>query len=560
MSSVSSVLPSDGKCKEQLNSERNGESYDPVKWSEYFNIRDDIELEGGTFRIYRRGVEGPLLFFLHGGGFSALTWAVLSSLITDQVKCQCLAVDMRGHGDTKCTNDDDLSIDTLSKDIIKIIFAMYPMEAPPIILVGHSMGGAVAVHVACKRTIPSLAGLVVIDVVEGSALSSLRGMTAFLRSRPQSFFSLPQAIEWSVRSSQIRNVNSARVSFPGQLKRITTVNSSKFSSQSTGESIHSISGSTLPSFTTSSTISKHSDLVTCQSNCPQYTWRIDLIKTQPFWKEWFSGLSKLFLSIPEPKLLLLADADRLDKDLTIGQMQGKFQVQLFPRAGHAVQEDTPDRVLLLLYKMKNLLTTRSTNLSIFLTAKHGISLHTQSNALYANKSGHLFRRLMNVQYVEQLEPKLPGPIYALVKLWFKIRPLKAELADLRRRIQRNKEGFEVRPYIFVINIIQRGFCGEFSIFTVEIMSQLKLDHHRKPGSTGRPFRPIMGLLSSAHPRTRSRERDSNPGPTSLEPKPLTDRPLSWHPTVLMSNFNQSTILSDRSPVVFSEMISLQQTW
>ncbi|CAH8579318.1 unnamed protein product [Schistosoma rodhaini] len=434
MSSVPTVLPSDGKCKEQLHSERNGESYDPVKWSEYFNIRDDIELEGGTFRIYRRGVEGPLLFFLHGGGFSALTWAVLSSLITDQVKCQCLAVDMRGHGDTKCTNDDDLSIDTLSKDIIKIIFAMYPMEAPPIILVGHSMGGAVAVHVACKRTIPSLAGLVVIDVVEGSALSSLRGMTAFLRSRPQSFFSLPQAIEWSVRSSQIRNVNSARVSFPGQLKRITTgqtatseldsgivvlsravpsipsltstldggvcsvsrlssqplvedseiddprssqinsqnnlevdqnstslpicsndvgslqyntenvsVNSSKFSSQSTEESIHSISGSTLPSFTTS-TISKHSGLVTCQSNFPQYTWRIDLIKTQPFWKEWFSGLSKLFLSIPEPKLLLLADADRLDKDLTIGQMQGKFQVRLFPRAGHAVQEDTPERV------------------------------------------------------------------------------------------------------------------------------------------------------------------------------------------------------------------------
>ncbi|CAH8514132.1 unnamed protein product [Schistosoma turkestanicum] len=337
---------------------------------------------------------------------------------------------MRGHGDTKCLNDDDLSIETLSKDIIKIIFAMYPMEAPPIILVGHSMGGAVAVHVACKRTIPSLAGLVVIDVVEGSALSSLRGMTAFLHSRPQSFLSLPQAIEWSVRSSQIRNINSARVSFPGQLKRITSgqtatseldagiavlsksvpsippvastvdsrvssasrlssqplvedsevenscnsqdnlevdhnstnlpschndieslqrntndkpLDSAKFSGQYVEESIHSISGSTLPSPT--DTISKHSTSVSCKSNRrPQYTWRIDLIKTQPYWQEWFSGLSKLFLSIPEPKLLLLADADRLDKDLTIGQMQGKFQVQLFPRSGHAVHEDAPDKV------------------------------------------------------------------------------------------------------------------------------------------------------------------------------------------------------------------------
>ena len=31
---------------------------------------------------------------------------------------------------------------------------------------------------------------------------------------------------------------------------------------------------------------------------------------------------------------------------------------------------------------------------------------------------------------------------------------------------------------------------------VEILSQLKLDHHGKPGSIGRPFRPIAGLLSS----------------------------------------------------------------
>ncbi|VDO55283.1 unnamed protein product [Schistosoma margrebowiei] len=34
---------------------------------------------------------------------------------------------------------------------------------------------------------------------------------------------------------------------------------------------------------------------------------------------------------------------------------------------------------------------------------------------------------------------------------------------------------------------------------VEIMNQLKLDHYGKPGSTGRPFHPIMVRLSgSAH--------------------------------------------------------------
>lgn len=38
-------------------------------------------------------------------------------------------------------------------------------------------------------------------------------------------------------------------------------------------------------------------------------------------------------------MLLLAGTDRLDKVLTIGQMQGKFQLVLLPTAGHAIQED-----------------------------------------------------------------------------------------------------------------------------------------------------------------------------------------------------------------------------
>nr|XP_054929363.1 protein phosphatase methylesterase 1-like [Dermacentor andersoni] len=36
--------------------------------------------------------------------------------------------------------------------------------------------------------------------------------------------------------------------------------------------------------------------------------------------------------------------DRLDKDLTIGQMQGKFQMQVLPQCGHAVHEDVPGKV------------------------------------------------------------------------------------------------------------------------------------------------------------------------------------------------------------------------
>lgn len=75
-----------------------------------------------------------------------------------------------------------------------------------------------------------------------------------------------------------------------------------------------------------------------------FTWRIDLSLSEPFWEGWFKGLSATFLRCPCPKLLLLAGIDRLDKDLTIGQMQGKFQTQVLPKVGHAVQEDAPDKV------------------------------------------------------------------------------------------------------------------------------------------------------------------------------------------------------------------------
>ena len=40
-------------------------------------------------------------------------------------------------------------------------------------------------------------------------------------------------------------------------------------------------------------------------------------------------------------MLLLAGMDRLDTELTVGQMQGKFQLTVLPQAGHAVHEDQP---------------------------------------------------------------------------------------------------------------------------------------------------------------------------------------------------------------------------
>lgn len=68
-------------------------------------------------------------------------------------------------------------------------------------------------------------------------------------------------------------------------------------------------------------------------------WRTDLSETQAYWSNWFTGLSSKFLSAKGGKLLILAGTDRLDRELMIGQMQGKYQLQVFPEAGHFVHED-----------------------------------------------------------------------------------------------------------------------------------------------------------------------------------------------------------------------------
>merc|ERR1712142_194776 len=75
-----------------------------------------------------------------------------------------------------------------------------------------------------------------------------------------------------------------------------------------------------------------------------YEWKVDLAKTEPHWQGWFKDMSSLFLSTSVPKLLILAGVDRLDKELTIGQMQGKFQMQILANCGHMVHEDVPDKV------------------------------------------------------------------------------------------------------------------------------------------------------------------------------------------------------------------------
>jgi protein phosphatase methylesterase 1 len=262
-----------------------------------------------------------------------------------------LAIDFRGHGDTITDDDDDLSAETMAHDIANVLAKIYEdaIVAPRILLMGHSMGGAIAVHASHMRLIPaaSLLGIVVIDVVEGTAMESLQSMQSFLRSRPNFFKSITNAIEWCVRSGQIRNIESAKVSMPGQIincetKKLATSELPLDPGECSSTGL--VNPLSIPEDAEEQAPENQFQVPADKENPKKYTWRIDLSRSERFWTGWFENLSDKFLDVPVPKLLILAGIDNLDKKLTVGQMQGKFQLQVLARTGHAVHEDQPHQV------------------------------------------------------------------------------------------------------------------------------------------------------------------------------------------------------------------------
>ncbi|XP_065667486.1 protein phosphatase methylesterase 1 isoform X2 [Hydra vulgaris] len=310
---------------------RKTKEYSELSWKEFFDENRIVNIGENNFSVYLCGYTGPLLVLLHGGGHSALSWALFARHVCSICECRIMAIDLRGHGSTFTTDDLNLAAEVLAQDVANVVMEFYE-ELPPIILLGHSMGGAIAVHVAVKELIP-LVGLAVIDVVEGTALDALSSMQSFLRSRPQTFKSTDQAIEWSLRSGTLRNIESARVSVPGQIRRRNALK------------VKALKDSSLYN----QTITELGEDVQCddlqeEKETHVYEWRIDLKKTEQYWKGWFENMSSLFLSCSVPKMLILAGIDRLDTALTIGQMQGKFQMQVLAKCGHMVHEDVPDKV------------------------------------------------------------------------------------------------------------------------------------------------------------------------------------------------------------------------
>jgi len=118
--------------------------------------------------IHHGGPAGPTLVLLHGGGANAHWWDHLAPTLARRF--HIVALDFRGHGDSD--HPDALETGAFHRDLEALL---EHLEAPAAALIGHSMGGHVALdHAARRGGEDRPRALVAVDVARGGSRRARR--------------------------------------------------------------------------------------------------------------------------------------------------------------------------------------------------------------------------------------------------------------------------------------------------------------------------------------------------------------------------------------------------
>ena len=150
---------------------------------------------------YRVLGQGPDVVFVHGWGSSSRMWQLMMDALAPRFRCW--ALDLAGFGDSQKPPSDWYSIPNYVSLVADFMAQMGIARAP---VIGHSMGGMIAVTMAVER--PALVSRVVAvsPVVTGKVHLDLRLLSDSPLSKPM--LALGRWV-WPIATSDWRRANAA---------------------------------------------------------------------------------------------------------------------------------------------------------------------------------------------------------------------------------------------------------------------------------------------------------------------------------------------------------------
>ena len=166
------------------------------------------------FRYLDWGTRGkrPVLF-LHGGGLTAHTWDLVCLAL--RLDYRCLALDLRGHGDSEWSPEMNYGIEAHRDDVAALI---EHLGLDGLVLVGMSLGGLTALAYAGRHA-AKLDALVIIDAGPEARQEGSRRIAEFIAA-PAEFDSVDEVIERALSFNPRRDAKLLRRSLQHNLRQL----------------------------------------------------------------------------------------------------------------------------------------------------------------------------------------------------------------------------------------------------------------------------------------------------------------------------------------------------
>lgn len=287
-----------------------------TSYTDCYDNRFFVEANGQKINVYTKGVfdDIPLMFFVHGAGFSGLSFGPLVKRV--YTEGFCAALDLRGHGltvneDGTTAPGESMTIENFVADCKVVIDHLFTHVYKPtntdaqkksILLCGHSLGGGIVARLSVElQDHYDVQLCCLIDINETVAIGAIPNMMSVLRKKPLMFSSEDALVSWMLSSHTLSSKPAALFQAPGLI----------YGPQ------HPKSGRVIA----------------------------DLINSNDNWRNWFIGLNDNFLGkFSGYKLLFIGGMEKLDKETEIAHMQGKLSIEVIPNSGHNLHEDDPNTV------------------------------------------------------------------------------------------------------------------------------------------------------------------------------------------------------------------------